>query len=76
MNPISITIAHWRLEAGFPRSSEFTLAVEDPEGRPVLEKTLRLSQKKKQSGSNTGIFEWAADTPVTVSYTHLTLPTI
>jgi len=62
MNPISISFAHWSEETGFPRSSEFTLTVEDPDGRPVLEKALRLLQKKKQGGSDGAIFEWTAKT--------------
>lgn len=63
MNPVSISIAHWSKATGFPRSSKFTLAVEDSTGRPVLNKEIGLSQKKDEGGSGTVIFEWASDTP-------------
>ena len=76
MNPISISIAHWSRETGFPLSSDFTLVVEDSDGRPVIEKALRLSQKKKQSGSDTAIFEWAANTPtINLLDSYLDVPT-
>jgi hypothetical protein len=63
MNPVSISIAHWSKATSFPRSSKFTLAVEDSTGRPVLNKEIGLSQKKDEGGSGTVIFEWASDTP-------------
>ena len=64
MNPVAISIAHWSQSAGFPRSSKFTLTVEDSTGRLVLNKELGLSQKKNEGGSGTPIFEWTSDTPV------------
>ena len=64
MNPVAISIAHWSQPAGFPRSSKFTLTVEDSTGRPVLNKELGLPQKKNEGGSGTPIFEWTSDTPV------------
>ena len=64
MNPVAISIAHWSQSAGFPRSSKFTLTVEDSTGRLVLNKELGLSQKRNEGGSGTPIFEWTSDTPV------------
>ena len=64
MNPVAISIAHWRQPAGAPRSRKFTLTVEESTGRPVLNKELGLSQKKNEGGSGTPIFEWTSDTPV------------
>ena len=64
MNPVAISIAHWSQPAGFPRSSKFTLTVEDSSCRHVLNKERGLSQKKNDGGSGTPIFEWTSDTPV------------
>ena len=64
MNPISISIAHWSREVGFPRSSEFTLDVENAAGRSIFKKEIKLSQKKSEGGSGTVIFQWTAETPV------------
>ena len=63
MNPVSISIAHWSKDVGFPRSSTFTLVVEDSSGRAVLKNEIKLSQGKDEGGSGTVIFEWVSDTP-------------